>query len=40
MKTYLPTLKSHVVNLKGDAKDLPCDLQRLEIHGKLGSKTL
>ena len=36
----LPTLKTHVVNLKGDAKDLSCDLQRLEICGKLGSKTL
>ena len=40
MKTYLPTLKTHVVKLKGDAKDLSCDLQRLEIRGKLGSKTL
>ena len=37
MKTYLPMLKTHV---KGDAKDLSCDLQRLEIRGKLGSKTL
>ena len=40
VKTYLPTLKTHVVNLKRDAKDLPCDLQRLEVRGKLESKTL
>ena len=40
MKTYLPTLKMQVVNLKRDAKDLSCDLQRLEVRGKLGSKTL
>ena len=40
VKTYLPTLKTHVVNLKRDAKDLSCDLQRLEVRGKLGSKTL
>ena len=40
VKTYLPTLKTHVVNLKRDAKDLSCDLQRLEVSGKLGSKTL
>ena len=40
MKTYLPTLKTHVVNLKRDVKDLSCDLQRLEVRGKLGSKTL
>ena len=33
VKTYLPTLKTHVVNLKRD-------LQRLEVHGKLESKTL
>ena len=40
VKTYLPTLKTHVVNLKPDAKDLSRDLQRLEVRGKLGSKTL
>ena len=40
MKTYLPTLKTHVVNLKRDAKDLSRDLQRLEVRGKFGSKTL
>ena len=40
VKTYLPTLKMHVVNLKRDAKDLSRDLQRLEVRGKLGSKTL
>ena len=40
VKTYLPTLKTHVVNLKGDSKDLSRDLQWLEVHGKLGSKTL
>ena len=40
MKTYLPTLKTHVVNLKRDVKDLLRDLQRLEVRGKLGSKTL
>ena len=40
VKTYLPTLKTHVVNLKRDAKDLSRDLQRLEVCGKLGSKTL
>ena len=43
VKTYLPTLKKHVVNLKRDAKDLSRDLQRLEsleVRGKLGSKTL
>ena len=40
VKTQLPTLKTHVVNLKRDAKDLSRDLQRLEIRGKLGSKTL
>ena len=39
-ETYLPTLKTHVVNLNRDAKDLSCDLQRLEVSGKLGSKTL
>ena len=40
MKTYLPTLKTHVVNLKRDAKDLSRDLQRLEVRGKLEPKTL
>ena len=40
VKTYLPTLKTHVVNLKRDAKDLSRDLQRLEVCGKLESKTL
>ena len=40
MKTYRPTLKTHVVNLKRDTKDLSRDLQRLEVRGKLGSKTL
>ena len=40
VKTYLPTLKTHVVNLKRDAKDMSRDLQRLEVRGKLGSKTL
>ena len=40
VKTYLPTLKTHVVTLKRDVKDLSRDLQRLEVCGKLGSKTL
>ena len=40
VETYLPTLKTHVVNLKRDAKDLSRDLQRLDVRGKLGSKTL
>ena len=40
VKTHLPTLKTHVVNLKRDSKDLSRDLQRLEVCGKLGSKTL
>ena len=40
VKTYLPTLKTHVVNLKRDVKDLSRDLPRLEVCGKLGSKTL
>ena len=40
VKTYLPTLKMHIVNLKRDAKDLSRDLQRLEVRDKLGSKTL
>ena len=36
----MTTLKTHVVNLKHDAKDLSRDLQRSEARGKLGSKTL
>ena len=40
VKTYLPTLKTQVVNLKREAKDLSRDLQRLEVQGKLVSKTL
>ena len=40
VKTYLPTLKTHIVKLKREAKDLSRDLQRLEACGKLGSKTL
>ena len=40
VKTCLPTLKTHVVNLKRDANDLSRDLQWLEVRGKLGSKTL
>ena len=40
VKTYLPTLKTHLVNLKRDAKDLSCELQWLEVRGKLESKTL
>ena len=40
VKTYLPTLKTHVVNLKRGAKDLSRDFQWLEVCGKLGSKTL
>ena len=39
VKTYVPTLKTHVVNLKRDAKDLSRDLQRLEVRGKLVSKS-
>ena len=39
-ETYLPTLKTHVVNLKRDANDLSRDLQRLKVRGNLGSKTL
>ena len=34
VKNYLPTLKTLVV------KDVSRDLQRLEVRGKLGSKTL
>ena len=30
-----PTLKTHVANLKRDAKDMSRDLQRLEVRGKL-----
>ena len=40
VKTYLPTFKIYVVNLKRDAKDLSRDLQLLEGRGKLESKTL
>ena len=40
VKTQLPTLKTQVVNLKRDAKDFSRDLQRLDVRGKLGSKTL
>ena len=40
VKTYLPTLKTHVVNLKRDPKDLSRDLQQLEVRSKLESKTL
>ena len=40
VKTYRPTLKTHVVNLKRDAKDLSRDLQKLEVCGKLGPKTV
>ena len=40
VKTYLPTLKTHVVNLKRDPKDLSRDLQQLEVGDKLESKTL
>ena len=40
VKTQLPTLKTQVVDLKRDAKDFSRDLQRLEVRGKLGSKTL
>ena len=39
-ETYLPTLKTHVVNLKRDAKDLSRNLQWLEVCDKLVSKTL
>ena len=40
VKTYLPTLKTPVVNLKRDVKDLSRDLQRLEVCDKFVSKTL
>ena len=33
-------LKTHVVNLKRDTKDLSRDLQQVEVRGKLRSKTL
>ena len=35
VKTYLSTLKTHVVNLKSEANDLSHDLRRLEVRGKL-----
>jgi len=40
--TYVKTstLKTHIVNLRRDAKNLSRDLQQLEVGGKLGSKTL
>ena len=34
VKTYLPTLKTHVVNLKRDKKNLSHDLQWLDVRGK------
>ena len=40
VKTYLLKFKTHVVNFKREVKDLSRDLQRLEVRGKLGSKTL
>ena len=40
VKTYIPMLKTHIVYLTRDAKDLSRDLPRLEVRGKLGSKTL
>ena len=40
VNSYLPKLKTHVVNLKRDAKDLSRDLQGLEVRVKLRSKTL
>ena len=40
VKTYLPTLKMHVVNLKRDVKDLSRDVYWLEVCGKLRLKTL
>ena len=40
VKNYFPTLKSHVVKIKRNEKDLSRDLQRLEVRSKLGSKTL
>ena len=38
MKTYLSTLKTHVVNLKRDAIDLSRDLQTLEVCGNFDLK--
>ena len=32
VKTYLPTLKTHVVNLKRDAKDLSRDINFVFSH--------
>ena len=40
VKTYLPTLKTHVVNFKRDGNDLSRDVKRLELRGNHGSKTL
>ena len=40
VKTYIPMLKTHIVYLKRDAKDLSRDLQRLEVRSKLESKAL
>ena len=40
VKTYLLKFQTHVVNFKRDLKDLSRDLQRFEVRGKLGSKTL
>ena len=40
VKTYIPTLKTHVVNLKRDAKDLSRDRQWLKVRGKLRAKPL
>ena len=40
VETYIPTLKTHVVNLKRDAKDLSRDLQWLKVRGKLRAKPL
>ena len=40
VKTNFVTLKMRVVNLPRDVKDLSRDHQRLEVRGKLGSKTL
>ena len=40
VKTHIPTLKTQVVNLKRDAKDLSRDLQWLKVRGKLRAKPL
>ena len=40
VKTYLPTLKMLVVNLKRDAKTCHVTSRGLEVRGKLGCKTL